>query len=169
MLDAPQPLTEKQLRRKAHYYANRDKYLESVKAWRLANPEKYAAQKRAQYERNKEKDIARIAEWKRNNPEKKRQSGVNYRAKNAARVQAHVRAYQAAKAQATPHWVEFDDLVPFYELAKRLSESGVPHEVDHIVPLRSSIVCGLHCPANLQVLPRTTNRQKHNRYWPDMP
>jgi hypothetical protein len=162
-------LTPKQIQRKAHYQANREKYLADVKAWRLANPEKFKAQCERQYAKNKERDIARIAAWKRDNPDKLRQSGVNYRQKNPARVQAHVRAYQAAKAKATPPWVEFDELVPFYELARSRSGDGTPHEVDHIVPLRSKLVCGLHCPANLQVIPRRDNRQKHNRYWPDMP
>jgi 5-methylcytosine-specific restriction endonuclease McrA len=45
----------------------------------------------------------------------------------------------------------------------------VKHEVDHIVPLKSPLVCGLHVEHNLQVIPATQNRRKHNRVWPDMP
>jgi hypothetical protein len=43
------------------------------------------------------------------------------------------------------------------------------HDVDHIVPLTSKFVCGLHCEANLQYLPSRVNQSKKNRYWPDMP
>lgn len=42
-------------------------------------------------------------------------------------------------------------------------------EVDHIVPLKHPLVCGLHVWANLQLLDRNLNRTKKNRTWPDMP
>ena len=42
-------------------------------------------------------------------------------------------------------------------------------EVDHIVPIKSKIVCGLHTEQNLRIVPRRVNRSKNNRYWPQMP
>ena len=36
-------------------------------------------------------------------------------------------------------------------------------EVDHIIPVKGESVCGLHTPANLQVILRTENRRKGNK------
>lgn len=40
--------------------------------------------------------------------------------------------------------------------------------VDHIVPLQSNWVCGLHCEANLRVIPGAENESKRNFWWPQM-
>lgn len=48
-----------------------------------------------------------------------------------------------------------------YRRAKELTtETGIKHEVDHIIPLRGRNVSGLHIPINLQILTITENRQK---------
>jgi hypothetical protein len=41
--------------------------------------------------------------------------------------------------------------------------TGVPHEVDHVVPLHGEEVCGLHIPSNLEVVPWWENREKSNK------
>lgn len=77
---------------------------------------------------------------------------------------------RARKMQATPAWADGDAILAFYAESNRLSiETGTVHHVDHIVPLTSKTVCGLHCEFNLQVLPGVENLRKHNRHWPDKP
>jgi hypothetical protein len=77
---------------------------------------------------------------------------------------------KALKLNATPAWADPDAIRARYAEGARLTnETGIKHHVDHIVPLQSKLVCGLHCEANLQVLTETDNCSKNNRLWPDMP
>jgi len=43
-------------------------------------------------------------------------------------------------------------------------DTGVKYEVDHIIPLVHDQVCGLHVPANVQILTKAENRQKASRF-----
>ena len=77
---------------------------------------------------------------------------------------------RASKKQAVPAWMDKSAVEAIYEKARRFTEiTGEPFHVDHIVPLTSDIVCGLHWEGNLQVLPGAENLSKANRVWPDMP
>lgn len=82
----------------------------------------------------------------------------------------HVTSRVRAMRSATPSWADRDAMRSIYKEAARItSESGVKHHVDHVVPLKSDLVCGLHCEANLRVITAAENIKKHNRSWPDMP
>jgi 5-methylcytosine-specific restriction endonuclease McrA len=76
---------------------------------------------------------------------------------------------RAAKKHATPKWLtkdQLNEIKQYYILAKELqwlSLKSDPLTVDHIVPLVSPNVCGLHVPWNLQILPRSQNSSKGNR------
>ena len=53
---------------------------------------------------------------------------------------------------------DFDIIKSIYEECRRLSlETGIPHEVDHIVPISKG---GLHHQDNLQILTMSENRKK---------
>lgn len=41
--------------------------------------------------------------------------------------------------------------------------TGIKWDVDHLLPLHAKTVSGLHCADNLQVIPTTLNRKKHNK------
>lgn len=117
--------------------------------------EKDRARAKAYYAANRERILARQAEKLKSVP------GA-IRAKKAAR--------KAAAIKATPSWADSAKIRKVYADAKEATEIfGVQFDVDHIVPLRSKIVCGLHVESNLRILERDKNVAKGNFHWPDMP
>lgn len=135
--------------------ANRDRVNAATKKWREANPDKNALKSRR---------------WRRKFPERHQESNERYRKAYPEKHAAKFAKRRAARLRATPFWADRRAIVAVYAEAARVSsETGVKHHVDHIVPLVSPLVCGLHAEANLQVLDNMTNRKKHNLVWPDMP
>ena len=70
---------------------------------------------------------------------------------------------RAKQRQAIPSWYDSKEVTYIYKLSR---ERGLV--VDHIVPLVSDRVCGLHVQDNLRCIPQKLNAFKQNRYWPDM-
>lgn len=65
---------------------------------------------------------------------------------------------------AMPPWADNSAIRAVYqEAARRTEETGVPHEVDHIVPIKGRNVSGLHVQWNLRVVTRYENRSKSNK------
>lgn len=75
----------------------------------------------------------------------------------------------AKYTRARPPWATWKECNVFWDVsAATTAATGVQHSVDHIVPLRHPLVCGLHCPANLRIAPLRANQAKSNNWWPDM-
>ena len=88
---------------------------------------------------------------------------------NRPKANAYWTQRRAAKLSATPSWNNSFFVEQAYELAEwRTQITGIRWNVDHIVPLISPKVCGLHVHANLQVIPEAANFRKSNKHWPDM-
>jgi hypothetical protein len=81
----------------------------------------------------------------------------------------HTVAKRVKHKDATPKWLDSCDMLNMrgiYLSMSRVSAcTGIQFNVDHIVPLVSDIVCGLHVPWNLQIIPATLNRKKHNHVY----
>jgi hypothetical protein len=82
---------------------------------------------------------------------------------NPAKWLAFAAARRRATRLAIPKWADRKAILEFYENCPE----GMT--VDHIIPLRSELVCGLHVEYNLQYLTGPENSAKSNLWWPDMP
>jgi hypothetical protein len=110
------------------------------------------------------------ARWAAANPEKHAAGKIKWKRTHVAAVNAAHSRRRATKIQATPAWANEFFIEEAYHLAQlRTKATGFEWHVDHIVPLRSKLVCGLHVETNLQVIPAVKNLKKGNRHWPDMP
>ncbi len=70
--------------------------------------------------------------------------------------------------RARPRWADRKAIAEKYRLAREATHrSGIPHSVDHIVPLNSRVVCGLHVETNLRIVPSSDNSRKGNRWDPE--
>lgn len=85
-------------------------------------------------------------------------------------ITAAKRIYKATRdnhvsTHATPPWNDAFAMASIYAEAKRLTaEAGERYVVDHIVPLKHPLVCGLHAHTNLRVVPEIVNLRKNNRF-----
>lgn len=126
---------------------------ERRKIWLAENRDRYTAAKRRWYENNKEQAAQNAARYAKENPE--------WKAAQCAKRRAR-------KLRSCPSWLTDQNLLEiewFYQEAKRLKkETGIPHHVDHIVPLQGKGVSGLHVPWNLQILTASDNSKKGNRF-----
>lgn len=123
--------------------------------WYKANPARHAASHKRWWEGNKPTHAKSVAKWA---------------AANSAKLRSAAARRRARFMHAVPKWANHFFIEEIYDLARRRTKClGVRHEVDHIVPLQSPLVCGLHVEHNLQVIQGKKNRSKANRYWPDMP
>jgi hypothetical protein len=110
------------------------------------------------------------SDWTAANKQKKSTANKNWQQNNQAKKKAQNLGYKAKKLQATPKWADLGKIVIEYELADWCTKmTGNKYHVDHIVPLKSKIVCGLHNEFNLRVILAKDNIIKGNRHWPDMP
>jgi hypothetical protein len=127
--------------------------------YRLDNKQKHIDYAKDYRDLTRDKASAYSRQWRIDNPDHPIDKG-----KDAAKTAKR----RCSKLEATPPWVSGDHLKrieSIYIACSRVSErSGVPHHVDHIVPLQGVAVKGLHVGWNLRIIPASMNLQKGNHY-----
>lgn len=160
----------------AWYYANKEKAALSAKrfneanpdykkAWREANKEHISKYHKANHAANREEINRTHRERYQENKEH-----VAIRLKAYAQGKGHVKRMatkarrRAREKNCCVSWGNEFFIEEIYDLARRRTKMfGYQWDVDHIIPIQSEVVCGLHWEGNLQVIPHTENLKTLNR------
>lgn len=145
---------------------NPEKVSERISKYYIANINNKKDNAKKYYLLNKETIIENRKKWYINNTEKAQSFHRKWKEKNPHMVCAIIAKRRAFKKNATPKWLMLEHIKQinaFYAFAKKLENKyDKKFHVDHIVPLQNDLVCGLHVPWNLQVLPARDNIKKGN-------
>lgn len=122
------------------------------------------------YQKNRDKVIAAA---QTRPAEQLREYRNAWKENNKVQVRADTKARRRKHRQATPRWLtraQKSQIRQIYQIAITMSQTtGEQYVVDHIVPLRSEEVCGLHVPWNLRVITQEENLKKSNKLLDSQP
>lgn len=175
---------EHRIRASAYRKRNSEKLRAYDKLRRTLNPEKKKLWDKIWRERTKEARKGKRDAYFSARVDQKKKYDEQYRAIHGSRLKEMQLTYYAAnkpayiarvvkrnaqKLKAHPKWANDFFIEEAYRLAAlRTKMLGFKWHVDHIVPLQSKFVCGLHVENNLRVIPGAENLGKGNRHWPGM-
>lgn len=131
--------------------------------WKEANKKQWlatvAASKRRAYDLDSGVVLQRNQKWRAENKEWMHRYNQQYAKENPDIVSLSRQLRETSLKQRCVSWADTEAIKQIYKQAK---VSGL--EVDHIIPLQGEKVSGLHVENNLQLLTKTENRRKSNKY-----
>lgn len=136
--------------------------------WRAGRLDKHNAKGLEWVRNNPDKRKISSKKWRDRNPDKCRELKARWLSKNKDIALSYTSNRRRRVRNATPKWVTDTDMCVmrsmYLECRRISSESGVPHHVDHVIPLKGKNVCGLHVPYNLRIIPKHDNLMKSNHF-----
>lgn len=139
---------EEYLNKKKQYYINNQATIvEYRQQYNKEHQESNREYRKRYYQQNKEK----IKQYRQTNPVKHRGNRVGRR---------------KIPKYCIPVWYNFErkTINELYNQCKLITkQTGIIHEVDHIVPINNKKVCGLHTLSNLRIITKEENGKKHNK------
>lgn len=157
-----------QSKRKPYYEANRESAKERTKEWSKNNKQRKAETDKIYYQNNKEKIQEYKHRWYRENKQHKKEYDKEYRKVNQYKYNENKARYKAKLKKASPKWLTdaHKEEMKFYYWYAKFCQDEINEKcsVDHIIPIQSDIVCGLHVPWNLQIMTQSENSSKGNRF-----
>ena len=137
------------LERKSRYSKNKSHERSLAKKYWSENKERMQAWLREHYQNNKIRYKEYSKRFLSNNP------GMGAFISSVRR---------SRKNQATPSWANLGAIKDIYKQREQISlETNIIHHVDHIIPLKGELVCGLHVEYNLRIIPAVENLSKSNK------
>jgi len=138
-----------------------------LKEWRIKNSDKIKKIQKNFYAKHKKRLSKQKAKYYSLNKEKTKAAQWRWECLNKDKRNAINSRKRAKKKQALAPWVDHVKVKAIYKEAAELTQTtGISHHVDHVYPLTSDFLCGLHVETNLQILKYDENIRKKNKYWP---
>ena len=131
------------LRLKSSYKKFRKQRLKKVKENYKINREKILKYRKGYYQKNSEHIKLYVRNWRKTN----KKITNSYKAKR-----------KLMQKNAIPKWANLKKIKEIY------AKCPDGYHVDHIIPINSKVVCGLHVENNLQYLTAFDNIRKKNKF-----
>ncbi len=149
---------------------NREVLAKRSRDWYESADKVKVSERMKQYRKdNIEKVNAIQKDWDKRNRDKKRKIGRRSYRNNTGTYIKNTYIRKGMVKQATPVWYDAKGVNEIYKACRELTKAtGIKYHVDHIIPINSEMVCGLHTLENLRIVTAEENLGKSNKLVDDI-